>query len=313
MLIRQLTEHIDILCRSERVPGSPGYHRTQAYLCDQIERMGHNAARQPFRCVPFGSGLNIFAETGPAEGPRTVIGAHYESLPQSGLGADDNASAVAVTLEMLSRAPDDRPLTFVFFDMEENFGTGPVRGSDAFVKNYPKPVRQAVIFDLVGGALLPGFEKVYLQFGPALPGLESPDLEFFHLPMRFLEPMGPWFPRSDYHRFRQKRIPFTFISSGTPWYYHTRSDTPDRLHIGKMASLARCMMETLASDPPAPAPPDWSRFRPFLRKVLDLPEFQDPFLKKLFLKKGNPGHPDMVRLYLKILPRLKKLGPTLWK
>ena len=219
-ILSALHEHITQLCADGRRPGSTGYKRTQQYICDFIETTGHSVQTQTFQAMPFGTCKNIYTETGPNDDltPRIVVGAHYDTLGRSGPGADDNASAVAVVLALIASAPSNIPITFVLFDYEETFGYGALKGSRAFTAQYDKPISNAIILDLVGGALMPGFDDIYFQFGQALPPLSAKGLDIFHLPILFVEPVGSCLPRSDYGRFRSKGIPFTFISSGTPWY-----------------------------------------------------------------------------------------------
>jgi len=219
-----LRQHIDHLCADGRRPKSQGYKNTQTYISDFIASCGHQVQTQEFFALPFGTCKNIYCEVGTTDPltPRTIVGAHYDTLGRSGPGADDNASAVAVVLDLIAKANGDTPITFVLFDYEETFGFGATKGSRAFVRDYKKPISKAIVLDLVGGSLMPGFDEIYFQFGTSLPPLTSEHAEFFHLPMLFVEPVGTCVPRSDYGRFRSMGIPFTFFSSGTRIYALTR-------------------------------------------------------------------------------------------
>lgn len=311
--IHRLQKTLKRLCEHERVPSSAEHHRTQMYLCDAIETLGHLAIRQPFWRLPFGKCVNIVAETGPAEGPRFVVGAHYDTLRRSGQGADDNASGVAVTLELLRQAPENIPMTFVFFDYEEDVGFYGTQGARHFLHYYNKPLRQAIVFDLVGGAIAPGFEQAYFQFGTGLTTLTSEKLTFFHLPIRVLEPLGPWFPRSDYHPFRKKGLPFTFFSSGTPWYYHSCEDTPDRLDLNKMMGLVEGVLAVLTKSPEQTQGVDWTAFAEDLGRLQGLPAFNTPFLRKMRDLGRDPSWYDIIRLHVKVFCKLKMYGPALWR
>ena len=203
-------------------------------------------------------------------------------------------------------------MTFVFFDYEETFGFGATKGSKAFVRDYEKPVSKAIILDLVGGSLMPGFDDTYFQFGPALPGLQSDYLDFFHLPMLFVEPVGTCVPRSDYGRFRSMGVPFTFISSGTPWYYHTINDVPENLHFDKMSHLLKCLSLEFQQPSTIQHQPNWHRFQELTEKIRAVPAFDNAFFHKLAGQQNAPSRLTMLRLYFKVLPELKKLGPDLW-
>ncbi len=314
--VSSLESHINLLCADGRRPRSAGYKNTQAYICDFIASCGHAVRTQEFFALPFGNCKNIYTEIGNVDKtmPRTIVGAHYDTLGRSGPGADDNASAVAVVLELLSKATGDIPITFVFFDYEETFGFGATKGSRAFVSQYDKPIEKAIVLDLVGGSLMPGFDNIYFQFGPSLPPLQSNVVDFFHLPMLFVEPVGTCVPRSDYGRFRSMGIPFTFISSGTPWYYHTINDVPENLLFPKMTALSECLSEQLHAPPTGlQYEPNWSRFQELANIIHSVPAFDDPFFHRLAQLENGPSRSTMLRMYFKVLPALKKLGPDLWK
>lgn len=305
-----VSDHVREVCRLERVPGSQGYFRTQTYISDLLKSFGLNVKLQNFSALPFGSGTNIFAETPATEGARILIGAHYESKKSSGLAADDNASGVALVLELARRLPLSLPITYSFFDLEENFGFGGIKGSKAFAQTYKKEVRKVVIFDLVGGSLAPSLEDSFFQFGSALPPLHHPELNFFHFPIRFLEPLGKIFPRSDYHPFRNKGIEFCFLSSGTPWYYHTIQDLPENLRLSKMENLIESLLPALLNER-AKVIPNWSRFGEFLKRFEVYPELDEKLRKINF--GSEPGSWKMLRLYKEILPYLRGEGANLWR
>jgi acetylornithine deacetylase/succinyl-diaminopimelate desuccinylase-like protein len=85
-----------------------------------------------------------------------VVGAHYDTVPSTP-GADDNASAVAVMLELAGRLKQDRlkaPVLFAAFTLEEPPAhlTGH-QGSRIFVRNCENNgdrVLGAIILEMVG-------------------------------------------------------------------------------------------------------------------------------------------------------------------
>ncbi len=235
-----------------------------------------------------------------------LVGAHYDHLGKRGKvyfpGADDNASGVALTLALAaSFAPKKGTLpyhmAFVFFDAEEK---GLV-GSRRFVAHEilpPSRIRFAMIYDLVGGNFLPWRKgDIYVMGSEYSPPLRQwiRDAkgrfggEPFHiLPLGnyLLEPFGPTMARSDYMSFRAKKIPYLFLSSATPWYYHRPSDKPEQLDYRKMARVKRLsemlLEEVLQSKKPLPflVKPkaqleDALRMREILRECLKHREFKN--------------------------------------
>jgi len=130
--------------------------------------------------------------------------------------------------------------------------------------------------------------------------------------MLFVEPVGTCVPRSDYGRFRSMGVPFTFISSGTPWYYHTINDVPENLRFSKMAALSQCLLEQIQSPSRLQYEPNWHQFQELAKIICAVPAFNDPFFHRLAQLENGPSRSTMLRLYFKVLPALKKLGPDLW-
>jgi hypothetical protein len=311
-LDQSLKNHVDVLCHEPRTPQSAGYFKVQEYLKNCLQAMELTPQEHHFSVWGLPKCTNIFAENSIA-GPRLLIGAHYETRDCSGVGADDNASAVAVAIEVAKRLSSRVPLTVIFFDMEEQWRWRCLQGSKAFAKFNVKPLARVIILDLVGGVLAPGFENIFLQFGPGFSQLRSPSLEFLHLPMSFLEPLGEWAARSDYDGFRRKNIPYTFITSGTPWYYHTAFDRPEILHFSKMAELVKTICDNL--DSPEAMPDEKTArasFLKFARKINNIPELHYRLTAQLIDEERLPSRLEMVRIYAHVLPRMRRHGPKLW-
>jgi len=269
-----------------------------------------------FSVYRLGECTNIYCEIGDPSKPRVLLGAHYESRKESGVAADDNASACAVLLELipLLKTIESLSFTVVFFDMEEIYGWSSLRGSRAFARDYAKPLSKVIILDLVGGTLAPHFEKTFLQFGPAFPTLSHPNYEFLHLPMKIIEPAGAFGARSDYDEYRKLGIPFLFISSGTPWYYHTEHDTPEILSFEKLNALTQSLYEELKKGNQA-ALKSHGRLEDlhrFLKKFTMTPLLRSPRIENMASKIQDISRYQIIRMYGEILPKLRRAGPKLW-
>ncbi len=96
-----------------------------AYLAERFAEGGGRVSEQPFRAAHEARGAeyrNVIASFGPEAGPRIVLGAHYDTAgPQP--GADDNASGVAVLLEVARLLGETRELStrvdLVAYSLEE--------------------------------------------------------------------------------------------------------------------------------------------------------------------------------------------------
>lgn len=316
-LAEPLKAHVLELCQHIRTPRSEGYFKSQDYLRRKIREQGLEPQDHHFNVFGLGECTNIYCEIGDSAKPRILIGAHYESRADSGPAADDNASACAVVLELipLLKTVRDASFTVIFFDMEENYGVSSLRGSRAFCRWYERPLTKVIILDLVGGTLAPGFEKTFLQFGPAFPKMQHPEYEFLHLPMKIVEPAGSIGARSDYDEFRKRGIPHLFISSGTPWYYHTPSDTPDILSFEKMNALTEALWSILKQGA-IDSRGDKGRtedIQGFLKKFWQSEALRSQRLQRFVESGGDLSRLEITMLYWDILPKLRKLGPKLFQ
>jgi hypothetical protein len=203
------------------------------------------------------------------KGEYVVVNAHHDGLgaKKDGTvfnGADDNASGVAMVIELaraMAKSPPKRSVLFVSFDAEED---GLV-GSREFVESglYDmKAIAADVCYDLIGGRFLPWEgDRVYVLGAESSSRLrehakvEEKGLDVARLGIYVIEPMGPMLARSDYKNFRDKSVPFVFLSTATPWYYHTEWDDIERLDFPKTAKIAAFsekLVRAIADDPEKP-------------------------------------------------------------
>jgi len=121
----RLRRHVDVLAEliGERNTARPAaLEAARGYLRRELSAMGHAVVDQSFDVHDRGAVNLEVVLPGRRPGRATlVIGAHYDSAVGTP-GADDNASAVAVLLEVarsLADHPPRRPVRIVFFDCEE--------------------------------------------------------------------------------------------------------------------------------------------------------------------------------------------------
>ncbi|HEX7900694.1 MAG TPA: M20/M25/M40 family metallo-hydrolase [Planctomycetota bacterium] len=178
-------------------------------------------------------------------------------------GADDNATGVALVLEVareLAKTKPKRSILFISFDAEED---GLV-GSREFARAelYPD-VAAAFVFDLVGGRLFEWeTDRLYAmgsesseRLSSAVRSTKVDGLSVLPMGVFLIEPY-PDFARSDYAAFRSKGVPFVFFSTGTPWYYHTEHDTPEVIDfpkLGRVTAYAKALALDTANGPERPA------------------------------------------------------------
>ena len=121
----RLRHHVDVLAEliGERNTSHPsGLDAARTFLRRELSAMGHAVVDQTF-AVHNRSAINLEVILPGEKTNRStlIIGAHYDSA-EGTPGADDNASAVAVLLEIartFAVRPPKRPVQLVFFDCEE--------------------------------------------------------------------------------------------------------------------------------------------------------------------------------------------------
>jgi Zn-dependent M28 family amino/carboxypeptidase len=219
------------------------------------------AGLDPFeQDVPGCAGANVIA-TVPGDIDRWVlIGAHFEHLGklagQVYWGADDNAAAVAILIEvgrqLALRPPKGRGVILASFDGEESpyFATGAM-GSERFAMSPTVPLDRIdlmIAMDLVGHAFggegLPDDVRTSLfALGAERSAGTAEHLERIARiePGVILRPADAEIipPLSDYDAFWRRRRPFLFLTAGRWRHYHTPTDTPEKLDYAKMAATAR--------------------------------------------------------------------------
>ncbi|MGE5777245.1 MAG: M20/M25/M40 family metallo-hydrolase, partial [Chloroflexota bacterium] len=118
--------HIEALSEEigPRVAGTSAEAQAAQYIVMEFERLGYVSELRPFKVTEKGktiSSANVIAVKPGASSREIIVGAHYDSV-KTGRGADDNASGVAVILEVAERLRGkETPYTirFVLFGAEE--------------------------------------------------------------------------------------------------------------------------------------------------------------------------------------------------
>jgi hypothetical protein len=259
----RLRHLIEALCSPRcagRAPGTPGGLAARALLREAFLEAGLTPEEQP---VPGCGGANLLATLPgtrpPGEERWVLVGAHYDHLGQHGgrtfWGADDNAAAVAILLEvargLAAEPPQGRGVLLAAFDGEEppHFLSAGM-GSEHWARHPTVPLERVdlmVCMDLVGHALGPpgvppevsgslfalgaerseGTSALVDRLAPE-PGLAVRRVDAEVIP-----------PMSDYWAFWQRQVPFLFLTCARWRHYHTPEDTPEKLDLPKVAATAR--------------------------------------------------------------------------
>ena len=295
-LAKRLRSHVEYLASPElsgRKPGTPGHRKAAAYISEGFREAG--LAPLPSlggfgQTVTKELGENLIAARearlalNPA--PWILLGAHYDHLGGEFLGADDNAAAVAILLEIARSLPPlaHHSVLFVAFNTEEPpYIRTSLMGSQHFVDHLPPEIRSttnlkaAIIMDLMGGVHWePIRDAVFAMGAEKSPGLyrhvketakivqhpargPGDALSILPVGLHLLEelPYLGAMPFSDYDAFRNVGVPFLFLSAGRTPRYHQPTDLPDTLHYERMATTASWLQELLRAIDTDSAPYDF--------------------------------------------------------
>lgn len=153
----RITKHLQTLAVERHPDSAPlGLQHAEDYLAEQFSRLGWDTSRQTFQAWG-GNYHNLVAVKVPSgdvtktKSAPLLIGAHYDTVVGSP-GADDNASALAVLLEValaLQTSALSRPIWIVAFCLEEQ----DLLGSRAFVsrmKESGQAFGGAIVLECVG-------------------------------------------------------------------------------------------------------------------------------------------------------------------
>ena len=194
---------------------------------------------------------------GQAGQPEILVGAHYDTAENP--GADDNASGVAMALE-LARALRDFPnrltVRFVFFANEESpFNEGGAMGSEVYARiarARQDRIRGVMVLDGVGfypkGAHYAciGSDKASMPLATEIRDLFAQASAF---PLKIMRIGTEGYDESDHYSFWQKGYRGVMIISsandGDDEHYHSPADTPDTLDYPNMARLLEGLTSVL--------------------------------------------------------------------
>lgn len=247
---------------------SQGIERAAQYLETQFAAIGLEAPQGHFRdtwlqTLEDGRQVSMSNIIGVLPGSDAslsdapvILGAHYDHLGVEGgqgsaptlyPGADDNASGVAILLEVARQLHNSftgrRPIVFVAFTGEESG----LLGSRHFVATPPAPYATQNLFAMVNLDSVGRLEGRALQVFGTGSAYEWP---FMAQGIGFTISVPSQFPAqevagSDHVSFLEAGIPAIHLFSGLHADYHRRSDVLDKLDLAGMSDIALWVEEAL--------------------------------------------------------------------
>lgn len=252
--------YTDVLTQVEmgsRSPGSTGHVQIREWMRAELESAGwvvevHQTERLGHPIY------NIIAKRNNAP-PQIILGAHYDTrffadndpdianhtLPVP--GANDGASGVAVLLELARTLPQDTlPTWLVFFDAEDNGridGWDWILGSRAFVEEIEVNPQAVVIVDMIGDIDL----NIHLEINSD----KALRAEIWNIAHElgygsvFIN-VEKYSMLDDHTPFLEKGIPAVNLIDFDYPYWHTISDTPDKVSAESLLAVGDTLWHWVA-------------------------------------------------------------------
>jgi hypothetical protein len=270
-----------------RRAGEPGEARAADYVAGELARAGLTPRRQPVPLLDDSVSSNVYAllaggSAREAGDGVVVIGAHIDHLGPGFPGAEDDASGVAVLLELARalsarRAELGRSVLFAFFGAEERG----MQGSAAFVRAPPVPLARMTIMvnvDMIGRPLIDQPALALAKWAIAIDGARSVGLVGARArpalralvdracaaagvvavaPEDLPDPVDREVSRQSQGRgdsvsFEEAGVPALFFGSGESSDYHRPTDTVDRVQPDIIERRARALAEVVLALSRAP-------------------------------------------------------------
>ena len=248
-----------------RETGKQGGALARAYVLRRFAEVGlaplWSSFEQPFELPSKGKGVNLVGYVKGTKYPERliVVTAHYDHLGvHDGRvynGADDNASGVAVLLQLAAHfngaARPEHSLVFAALDAEE-IGLLGARALVRKLKGEKRDVALDVNLDMVGHSERGELYAAGTYHTPALrPALERVAAA---APVKLLlghdrpeQGHGDWTNQSDHYPFHSAGIPFVYFGVEDHKDYHQPSDDFDTLTRDFFVGAAETILEAVSA------------------------------------------------------------------
>ena len=254
-----------------RAAASPGGLAARAWVVDRFKTIGlqpvSGAYVHPFTYTrksaagpQNGEGANVLGMCAGTDAklPYFVVSAHYDHVGvrdgQIYPGADDNASGVAVILEIAAfcqKTPFRHTIVFAALDAEERG----LQGARAFVEKPPVDKARLALnvnLDMVSRS---DKREIYVAGTYHYPDLKKPledvakraaiKVLFGHDKPEAAGGTDDWTNQSDHGAFHAAKIPFVYFGVEDHADYHKPTDTADKINRGFFVDVAETILDAV--------------------------------------------------------------------
>jgi hypothetical protein len=222
-----------------RVFKTEGGRKAAEFIAAQFREAGLKPAGRDFLQPIAGGGQNVAGLIAGRQDEFVLIGAHYDAFGGQFVGAMDNATGVALMIELarqFAKSPPRRGVLFVAFDGGEQQQAGAKFYAEQPLIPIAKTAAVTHLSGFGGGWSEQLYDTLYVigaEFSPQLAQAATKHKrDATHLALigrdvtRFFggEHFGPTF----------KQVPAVTITNGVHYAYHSKADTPNRVNFAAL-------------------------------------------------------------------------------
>ena len=239
-----------------RFPGTPGHDQIVQWIMGELSKNNWQVELQQTSLMGHPI-QNIIARRGAAGQPWIILGAHYDTRMVSDQdpdpakrsqpmpGANDGGSGAAVLLELARDLPSNlqKQVWLVFFDAEDQGdlpGWDWILGSRAFVNSLTGKPDAAVVVDMIGDKNLNIYKE--LNSDPVLTDAIWKVAASLGYQNQFIS-QGKYRMEDDHTPFLEKGITAVDIIDFDYPYWHTTSDTPDKVSAASLQAVGDTLLK----------------------------------------------------------------------
>lgn len=168
---------------------------------------------------------------------KIIICCHYDSFNNSP-GANDNASGVAVLIELAKINKNNKKLQFILFDAEEWNKYGSYSYVRSLNKSQLKNIKALINIDSVGSKIGKPYIIASKKFNETIKKALKSSKEKVMVSNELREPFDFW-------PFAKKGIPIIHFGNSPYHHFHEPSDTTDKLSEKNMEKVVRIISNIL--------------------------------------------------------------------
>lgn len=227
-----------------------GGRKAAEFIAAQFRESGLKPAGRDFLQTIAGGGQNIAGVVAGRQDEFILVGAHYDAFGGQFAGAMDNATSVAVMIELarqLTKNPLQRGVLFVAFDGGEQQQAGAKFYSEQPLISFSKTTAAIQLSGFGGGWSEQLYDTLYVigaEFSPQLAQAATRHKRGeTHLALIGLDVTR--FFGGEHFAPAVKQVPAITITNGVHYACHSKADTPNRVNFTALEKHVAALLKVI--------------------------------------------------------------------